>query len=78
MGNSVTEPDMPISKRFATLDDYLAHLELIQGPVDGPWYKEVRPGVYELQTGNLRLDVPGGEKRTFTRDELKQKFGFTK
>ena len=78
MGNSVTDTDIPISKRFPNLDEYLAFLERTQGPVDGPWYKEVSPGVYQLQTGNLHLDVPGGEKRTFTRQELEKKFGFTK
>jgi hypothetical protein len=78
MGNSVTDTDAPISKRFGTLDEYLAFLERTQGPVDGPWYKEIRPGMYELQTGNLKLDTPGEEKRIFTRDELEKKFGFAK
>lgn len=78
MGNSVTDTNSPISKRFRNLDDYLAYLEQTQGPVDGPWYKEVSPGMYELQTGNLHLDVPGDEKRLFTRKELEQKFGFSK
>ena len=78
MGNSVNDTDIPISKRFRNLDDYLAFLERTQGPVDGPWYKEVSPGVYQLQTGNLHLDGPGGEKRTFTRQELEKKFGISK
>ena len=78
MGNDVTDSGLPISKRFRSLDDYLAHLEQTQGPVDGPWYKEVSPGIYELQTGgNLHLDVPSNEKRTFTRKELEKKFGFS-
>jgi hypothetical protein len=68
----------PINQQFRSLDDYLAHLERTQGPVDGPWYKEVRPGIYELQTGNLHLDGPGAEKRTFTREELEREFGFAK
>ena len=76
-GNDVTNEQVPINQRFRSLDDYLAHLERTQGPVDGPWYKEVRPGIYELQTGNLHLDGPGGEKRSFTREELKRKFGFS-
>ena len=51
----------------------------MQGPVDGPWYKQVSPGVYELQTGNFRpLDGDSGRKRRFTREELMQKFGFTR
>lgn len=78
MGNSVTDSNIPINKRFRTLDEYLAFLEATQGPVDGPWYKEVSPGLFELQTGNLHLDVPGKEKRTFTREELEKKFGFSK
>lgn len=66
-----------ISERFPTLDAYLAYLEK-RSHMDGPWYREVRPGVYELQTGNLRL--PDGErrKRVFTRQELEKKFGFSR
>jgi hypothetical protein len=76
-GKNVTNEQVPINQRFSNLDEYLAHLERTQGPVDGPWYKEVRPGIYELQTGNLHLDSPGAEKRTFTRAELERKFGFS-
>lgn len=68
----------PISQRFASLDAYLSYLEK-RSHMDGPWYREVRPGVYELQTGNLRLP-DGGEsrKRVFTREELEKKFGFSR
>jgi hypothetical protein len=76
-GKNVSNDQVPINQRFSNLDEYLSHLERTQGPVDGPWYKEVSPGVYELQTGNLHLDTPGGEKRTFTRAELERKFGFS-
>ena len=69
----------PISARFRNLDEYLLWLEQYEAPADGGWYKEIRPGVYELQTGgNLHLDVPATEKRVFTRDELEKKFGFRK
>ena len=80
MGKAVSETETPIYKRFGSLDEYLAHLELTQGPVDGPWYKKVGPDTYELQTGNLRLDPVDGveEKRLFTRKELEKKFGFSK
>ena len=67
----------PINQRFRTLEEYLAHLERTEKPVDGPWYKQVSPGMYELQTGNLHLDGPGGEKRTFTRQQLAEMFGFS-
>lgn len=70
---------MSIHERFRTLDEYLAHLELTQKPVDGPWYREVKPGLYELQTGNLRVLDPKDEpKRLFTRRELEIELGFTK
>jgi hypothetical protein len=81
MGNIVSDTNLPVNKRFRTLDQYLAYLEQTQGPVDGPWYKEVSPGMYQLQTGgNLHLDVPADakEKRLFTRQELEKKFGFSK
>lgn len=80
MGNAVSNTDPTISQRFRTLDEYLNHLELTQGPVDGPWYKQIGPDLYELQTGNLKLDVPAGAdlKKVFTRRELERKFGFSK
>jgi hypothetical protein len=79
MGKSVTDTNLPINKRFRTLDDYLAYLERTQGPVDGPWYKEVSPGMYQLQTAaNLHLDVPTKEQQKFTREDLERKFGFSK
>lgn len=68
-----------IAQRFRTLDEYLAWLKEHEAPVDGGWFKEIRPGVYELQTGgNLHLDVPATERRIFTREELERKFGFRK
>lgn len=73
----VTGEQQSISQRFATLDDYLHWLREHERPVDGAWYLEVEPGIYELQTGGgLHLDVPDGGKRRFTRAELEQKFGF--
>lgn len=80
MGNAVNDANLPISKRFGSLDEYLEYLEHTQGPVDGPWYKQTSPDVYQLQTGNLKLDGPGGadQKRVFTRQELEKKFGFSK
>jgi hypothetical protein len=74
LGNSMTAPP---NEQFRTLDEYLAHLERTQGPVDGSWYRQIRPGVYELQTGNLRVLGDGAEpKRLFTRQELELEFGF--
>jgi hypothetical protein len=73
-GETVTDSRLPVSARFADLDAYLAYLRK-RSHVDGAWYREVRPGVFELQTGNLRL--PGDKaRRTFTREELERKFGF--
>lgn len=75
----VSDNQLPINQRFRTLDDYLTWLQQTAGPVDRPWYKQVGPGIYELQTaGNLHLDVPSNEKRTFTREELEKKFGFSR
>lgn len=68
---------MAANERFPNLDAYLAYLEK-RSHMDGPWYREVRPGVYELQTGNLKLPDGGGPKRTFTREELEKKFGFSR
>lgn len=72
----------PINERFRTLDDYLGWLRMTQGPIDGPWYEEVSPGVYKLRTGNLRVLGPEGDAtpapQTFTRAELEEKFGFAR
>jgi len=79
---SVTNEALPPNQQFRTLDEYLAHLERHQGPVDGPWYRQVKGGLYELQTGNLRILGADGDgtpvKQTFTREELERKFGFRK
>jgi thermostable 8-oxoguanine DNA glycosylase len=78
-GNAVSNESLPINQRFRNLDEYLAWLRKYAAAVDRPWYKEIRPGVYELQAaGNLHLDVPNNEKRVFTRAELEKKFGFSK
>lgn len=68
--------DLPSSfgRSFATLDQYLAHLRQYAGPVDLPWYREIRPGVYEYVT-SMR---PAGPPKTFTREELMREFGFTR
>lgn len=82
MGNAVSDTNLPINKRFATLDDYLAWLRQTQAPVDGPWYEEIRPGVYQLRTGNLRVLGPEGDEtppgQTFSRAQLMKQFGFSK
>lgn len=69
-----------VNKRFAGLDAYLAWLRKTQAPVDGPWYEEIRPGVYQLRTGNLRILGAEGEEtprdQTFSRAQLMQKFDF--
>jgi hypothetical protein len=59
-------------RSFLTLDEYLAFRRK-GGALDLPWYREVRPGLYQLETGNLR---PAGPERLFTREELERKFGF--
>ena len=76
---AMTNSSAAISERFPTLDAYLAWLRDTQAPVDGPWYREVRPGVFVLQTGgNLKLDGGNPPEQTFTREELERKFGFRK
>ena len=82
-GTSVANQQTPINQRFGSLDEYLAFLERTNPPIDKPWYREVRPGVYELVAGgNLRILGADGEEqptaRIFTREELERKFGFRK
>jgi hypothetical protein len=58
-------------RSFSTLDEYLA-FRAERGTYDLPWYREIRPGVYELVTRRM----PGKPAETFTREQLKEKFGF--
>jgi hypothetical protein len=59
-------------KTFSTLDEYLAHLEAL-GAVDLPWWREIRPGVYERVTS-----MPGAPREVATRAELMRRFGFSR
>lgn len=63
---------------FDSLDAYLKHLRTHAAPMDRPWYREVRPGVYQLETGNFRPLDGAGKPRLFTRAELMARFGFTR
>lgn len=58
-------------RAFATLDDYLAFRKN-RGAHDVPWYREIRPGTYELVTRR----GPGATPEIHTREDLERKFGF--
>ena len=61
-----------MGKRFSTLDSYLKHLECFAGPIDKPWWKEERPGIYRhMMTGtNATPEIA-------SRAELMKRFGFS-
>ncbi len=61
-------------KSFATLDEYLEHLRNYAGPIDLPWHREVRPGVYEYVT-SMR---PAPAATTSTREQLMREYGFSR
>lgn len=61
-------------KSFAALDDYLEHLRNHAGPIDKPWYREIRSGEFELVT-TMR---PAPALRTFTRAQLMREYGFSR
>ena len=71
-----TVPNLPHSRgrSFSSLDAYLGHLQDRAGPVGQPWYRQIRPGVYEEVTTR----VPPGPPVTATREELMERFGFTR
>lgn len=78
---AVTDDDaiggLPYAGRrvFRSLDEYLTYLREKGAPIDKPWYREIGPGAYVLQRGNMRrLNPP----ETFTRAELMRKFGFVR
>lgn len=68
-------PSLPYArgKIFCGLDEYLAHLQ-VQGAIDLPWWKEIRPGVYERVT-SMR---PAADRELATREELMRRFGFVR
>jgi hypothetical protein len=73
-GGEVRNLPSSFGRSFATLDEYLEHLRRYAGPVDQPWYREIRPGVYEYVT----TIQPAPPPQTFTRAELMRKYGFTR
>lgn len=68
--------NLPFShgRTFATLDQYLEHLRRYAGPVGQPWYRRIRPGLFELVT-TMR---PPPARRVYTRAQLMAQFGFTR
>ena len=65
--------NLPFSqgRSFATLDEYL-EFRRRRGEYDVPWYREIKPGTYEL----VSFRGPGAERKIYTREELARKFGF--
>jgi hypothetical protein len=58
-------------RTFTSLDDYL-EFRRSRGTSDVPWYREIKPGTYEL----ISRRGPGAERKFYTREELARKFGF--
>ncbi|HYG47043.1 MAG TPA: hypothetical protein VD846_03785 [Allosphingosinicella sp.] len=73
-GDGISGLPSSFGRSFASLDEYLGHLRQNAAPIDLPWYREVRPGVYEYVT-TMR---PAGPPKTYTREELMREFGFTR
>jgi hypothetical protein len=60
-------------RSFKTLDDYLAFRKTL-GTTGRSFYEEISPGTYRLVAGRRS---PGARDKTYTRDELLEKFGFS-
>ena len=71
-GEGVANLPFSHGRSFRTLDEYLQHLERHAAPIDQPWWREIRPGVYQ----HVKR-MPGASPEIATRDELLQRFGFT-
>lgn len=61
-------------RSFSTLDEYLAWREQL-GHRDLPWYMKRPDGLYERVAGRR---PPGHQPELFTREELMEKFGFSR
>jgi len=72
-GTNVKSTHVPTNQRYPNLDAYLAYLEKTAA-LDNAWYRQVRPGLYRLETPSLRGPYKG--QRVFTRQQLLTKFGF--
>ena len=70
-GEAVSGLPFSQGRSFTSLDQYLAFLKT-RGTYDIPWYRQVRPGVYELVSRRR----PAAGQQLFTREELAKKFGF--
>lgn len=70
-GSGIANLPFAMGRRFRTLDEYLDHLKCRAAPIDLPWWREVRPGVYRYETTK-----PGAPQRLATRAELMKRFGF--
>lgn len=55
---------------FYSLDEYLTYLEK-QGAIDLPYWREVKPGLYEHV-----VRMPEAKPEFASREELMQRFGF--
>ena len=71
-GEGVANLPFSHGRRFRTLDEYLAHLERHAAPIDQPWWREIRPGVYQ----HVKR-MPGATPEVATRAELMKRFGFS-
>ena len=65
-------PNLPFARgeTFRTLDAYLAHLQA-GSAVGLPWWREIRPGVYQQVT-----TMTGKDPEIATREDLARRFGF--
>ena len=71
-GEGVANLPFAKGRRFRTLDAYLEFLRCHAAPIDQPWWREVRPGVYE----HVKR-MPGAKREVATRAELMKRFGFS-
>ena len=69
-GEPVSNLPFSRGRAFATLDEYLAYLEL-QGAIDLPWWRQIGRGVYERV-----VRMPEAQRETATREQLMSRFGF--
>ena len=71
--NQLPVANLPFAqgRSFATLDEYL-EFRKARGAYDVPWYRPIKPGMYEL----VSFRAPGAERQVYSRVELARKFGF--
>ncbi|MGZ8361466.1 MAG: hypothetical protein ACXWUX_13170 [Allosphingosinicella sp.] len=73
--DGVAELPYARGRTFASLDEYLAYLQQTNGTIDLPYWRATGRGVYQW---TVRMPGEPAGRETATREELMQRYGFSR